>query len=177
MKKITVYCGANFGYDKNYENTAAALGKILANKGIEVIYGGAKTGLMGVVADGALQAGGSVVGIIPKFLMDLEMAHEGLTDLITTKTMHERKVLMGEKCDCVIALLGGFGTLEKLFEMLAWGQLDLHKKTIGLLNTNGFYDSLMVFIEKMSEEGFLRESNKKMVLISDSIEDLLKKMD
>ncbi|MGV8992467.1 MAG: TIGR00730 family Rossman fold protein [Flavobacterium sp.] len=176
MKRVTVFCGSNMGSDKNFQSQATFAGKTLAKNQIEVVYGGAKVGLMGALADGALSEGGRVIGILPKFLRSKEIVHNGLTELIMVDTMHERKTMMNELCDGVIALPGGFGTLEELFEMTTWAQLGLHKKPIAILNTNGFYDALIVMIQTMVDNSFLKAENQKMILISDNIEDLLQKM-
>ncbi|MNL49616.1 LOG family protein YvdD [compost metagenome] len=131
---------------------------------------------MGAVADGALNAGGKVIGVLPNFLRSKEIAHLGLTELVLVESMHERKTKMNDLCDGVIALPGGFGTLEELFEMLTWAQLGLHKKPIAILNINGFYDSLIALLQTMTEKGLLKEVNQKMLLVSDSIDDLLHQM-
>lgn len=177
MKRIAVFCGSSFGNEKNYELQAFLLGKVIANKNIDLVYGGAKVGLMGAVADGVLSENGNVFGVLPRFLMSKEVAHDGLTELIIVESMHERKTRMNELSDGVIALPGGFGTLEEFFEMLTWGQLGLHKKPIGILNVDGFYDLLLQFIQKMVDSGFLKEINQKMILVSDDAEELLKKME
>ncbi|BDU27319.1 TIGR00730 family Rossman fold protein [Flavobacterium sp. GSB-24] len=176
MKRITVFCASSFGTDKIYEEQAIALGRTLAEQNIELVYGGANVGLMGAVADGTLNAGGKVIGVLPNFLRSKEIAHQGLTELILVESMHERKTKMNELCDGVIALPGGFGTLEELFEMLTWAQLGLHKKPIAILNVNGFYDSLLELLETMTEKGLLKEVNQKMLLVSEDLEDLLNQM-
>jgi uncharacterized protein (TIGR00730 family) len=176
MKRITVFCASSFGTEKIYEEQAIALGKTLAKQNIELVYGGANVGLMGAVADGALNAGGKVIGVLPNFLRSKEIAHLGLTELILVESMHERKTKMNDLCDGVIALPGGFGTLEELFEMLTWAQLGLHKKPIAILNIDGFYDALIELLKGMVEKGLLKDVNASMVLVSDNIEDLLNKM-
>ncbi|UWY27947.1 TIGR00730 family Rossman fold protein [Flavobacterium sp. TR2] len=176
MKRITVFCASSFGTEKIYEEQAIALGKTLAEQNIELVYGGANVGLMGAVADGALNAGGKVIGVLPNFLRSKEIAHLHLTELILVESMHERKTKMNDLCDGVIALPGGFGTLEELFEMLTWAQLGLHKKPIGILNINGFYDALITLLQTMTEKGLLKEINREMLLVSDNIDDLLQKM-
>lgn len=176
MKRITVFCGSSFGTDKIYKEQAALLGKTLAQQNIELVYGGANVGLMGAVADGILNEGGKAIGVLPNFLRSKEIAHLGLTELIVVESMHERKTKMNDLCDGVIALPGGFGTLEELFEMLTWGQLGLHKKPIGILNINGFYDSLIELTKVMVEKDLLKPVNQKMLLVSDTIEDLLHQM-
>jgi hypothetical protein len=176
MKRITIFCGSSFGTKEIFKDQAILLGKTLADQGIEIVYGGAKVGLMGAVADGALQEGGKVIGVLPNFLKSKEIAHLRLTELILVDSMHERKTKMNELCDGVIALPGGFGTLEELFEMLTWAQLGLHAKPIAVLNINGFYDPLLHMLQVMVENGFLKEINQKMLIVSDSIEDLLSQM-
>ena len=176
MKRITVFCGSSFGTDDIFRSQATALGKMLAQQKIELVYGGAKVGLMGAVADGVLSGGGSVIGVLPHFLQSKEIAHDGLTELILVDSMHERKTKMNELCDGVIALPGGFGTLEEFFEMLTWAQLGLHKKPIALLNIDGFYDAMKTLIQLMADKGFLKTVNQEMLLVSDDIGDLLTKM-
>lgn len=176
MNNVTVFCGSSSGTDSNYQKIAFLLGKQLAESAITVIYGGAQIGLMGAVAAGALEHGGKVVGVIPHFLSGKEILHEGLTELIQVKTMHERKTIMAERSDGFIALPGGFGTFEELFEILTWAQLGLHQKPIGILNIDGFYDPLFEMIQKMVTHGFLSNLNQNMLLKSDSISDLLFKM-
>lgn len=176
MKRITVFCGSSFGTDDIFREQAELLGKTLAQQNIDLVYGGANVGLMGAVADGTLNAGGKVIGVLPNFLRSKEIAHQGLTELILVESMHERKTKMNDLCDGVIALPGGFGTLEELFEMLTWAQLGLHKKPIAILNINGFYDSLIQLTETMVEKGLLKDVNQKMLLVSDTIPDLLEQM-
>lgn len=177
MKSITIFCGSSFGTDKVFEKQAFLLGQTLAKRNITLTYGGAKVGLMGAVADGALSHKGKVIGVLPHFLQQKEVAHEGLTELILVDNMHERKMKLNELSDGAIALAGGFGTLEELFEMITWGQLGLHKKPVAVLNINGFYDHLIAHVAVMVEKGFLKTANQEMLLISDNIEDLLNKMD
>jgi uncharacterized protein (TIGR00730 family) len=176
MKSITVFCGSSLGTDEAFKKEAILLGETLAKQNIGLVYGGAKVGIMGAVADGVLQAGGNVIGVIPQFLRTKEVAHDGLTELIMVKTMHERKTKMYELSNGIIALPGGFGTMEELFEMLTWAQLGLHQKPIGLLNTNSFYNDLIHLIENMVDKGFLKQVNLEMLLVSDNVNDLLIKM-
>lgn len=176
MKRITVFCGSSFGTEEIYKEQATLLGKTLAKENIELVYGGANVGLMGAVADGVLNEGGKAIGVLPNFLRSKEIAHLGLTELILVESMHERKTKMNDLSDGVIALPGGFGTLEELFEMLTWAQLGLHKKPIAILNINGFYDALIQLTETMVEKGLLKEVNQQMLLVSDNIDDLLDKM-
>lgn len=176
MKRVTVFCGSSFGTEKIYEEQAYKLGMFLANENIELVYGGANVGLMGAVANGVIENNGKVIGVLPTFLKNVEIAHEGLTELIVVETMHQRKTKMDELSDGVITLPGGFGTLEEFFEMLTWAQLGLHKKPIAILNINGFYDELLSFTQTMVDKGFLKQVNQDMLIVSDNIEDLLNKM-
>jgi uncharacterized protein (TIGR00730 family) len=176
MKRITVFCGSSSGTETIFTSQATLLGETLAKRNIELVYGGANVGLMGAVADGVLNNGGKAIGVLPNFLRSKEIAHQQLTELILVDTMHERKTKMNDLSDGVIALPGGFGTLDELFEMLTWGQLGLHNKPIAILNVNGYYDALIVFIQTMVDKGLLKEVNQQMLLVSDSIEVLLDKM-
>lgn len=176
MKRVTIFCGSSFGTDEVFEEQAYLVGKTLAKESIELVYGGAKVGLMGAVANGVLENNGTVIGVLPTFLKKVEIAHDNLTELILVETMHQRKTKMDELSDGTIALPGGFGTLEEFFEMLTWAQLGLHKKPIALLNINGFYNDLLHFIQNMVDKGFLKQTNRDMLLVSDNIEDLLHQM-
>lgn len=176
MKSITVFCGSSFGTDDIFREQAFLLGETLAKQQIQLIYGGADTGLMGTVADGTLNAGGKVTGILPHFLQSKEIAHKNLTELIIVETMHERKTKMNDLCEGVIVLPGGYGTLEEFFEMITWAQLGLHKKPIGILNIDGFYDDLIRLVQTMVDKGFLKLVNRDMLLISSNIDELLEKM-
>lgn len=176
MKRITVFCASRMGNEALYEAQATLLGQTMAKQNIGLVYGGANIGLMGVVANGALSEHGEVIGVLPKFLETKEIAHAGLTELIIVDSMHERKTKMNELCDGVIALPGGLGTLEELFEMITWAQLGLHKKPIALLNVDGYYDALISMIQTMVDKGFLKSSDQNLLLVSDEVEDLLHKM-
>lgn len=173
MKRITVFCGSGLGMDDVFEKQAYLLGQSLAKLKIGLVYGGANIGLMGAVANGVLNNGGEVIGVLPHFLRTKEIAHENLTELILVETMHERKTKMNELCDGVIALPGGFGTLEELFEMLTWAQLGLHKKPIAILNINGFYDTLFILIQTMVDKGFLKKTNQEMLIACNNIDDII----
>ncbi len=177
MKSIVVFCGSSEGYNECYREAAYNLGALLAARGIRIIYGGAKVGLMGALADGALENNGEIVGVIPEFLKTTEVAHEQLTRLIIVDTMHERKLKMHELSDGIITLPGGWGTMEELFEMLTWSQLGLHSKPVGLLNVNGYYDALKALTDNMVTEGFLNEFVNATLLINGSIDDLLTQME
>jgi uncharacterized protein (TIGR00730 family) len=176
MKSIAVFCGSSFGFSEQFKDQAYLLGKAIAENNMQIVYGGANVGLMGSVADGALDHGGKVIGVLPFFLQNKELAHKGLTDLILVESMHERKLKMHEYSDAVISLPGGYGTLEELFEMTTWGQLGLHKKPIGILNTNGYYNELLAFLNTAVKKGFLKEDYRKMLLDDENINDLLEKM-
>jgi uncharacterized protein (TIGR00730 family) len=176
MKSILVFCGSSAGIEEVYQAQARRLGQTLAKQKIDLIYGGAKVGLMGAVADGALSEGGRVTGVLPSFLKSKEIAHAELTNFIQVDSMHERKTKMGELCDGVIALPGGYGTMEEFFEMLTWAQLGLHQKPVGLLNVSGFYDPLILMIQTMVDKGFLKSVNREMLLVSDDIDNLLAQM-
>lgn len=176
MKSITIFCGSSFGSDNVFKEQATLLGQTLAKQDIQLIYGGADVGLMGAVADGALNAGGKVIGVLPHFLQSKEIAHKQLTELILVETMHERKTKMNDLCDGVIVLPGGYGTLEEFFEMITWAQLGLHKKPIAVLNIGGFYDDLIKLVQTMVDKGFLKQINREMLLISDNIDELLEMM-
>jgi hypothetical protein len=177
MKRITVFCGSSAGKNDKYREQAFQLGKVLAQENIGVVYGGAKIGLMGAVADGALSEGGEVIGVIPDFLQTKEVAHNELTEMIVVSSMHERKLKMHDLADGFIALPGGFGTMEELFEILTWGQLGLHKKPVGLLNMENFYQPLLDMLSQMTEQDFLKDINRNMLLNDDNIESLLTKME
>ena len=176
MKRISVFCGSSFGTEKIYEQEAYNLGKTLAEHNIELVYGGANVGLMGAVANGVLDNNGKAIGVLPTFLQKVEIGHDNLTELILVETMHQRKTKMDELSDGIITLPGGFGTLEEFFEMLTWAQLGLHKKPVAILNTNGFYDELLSLIQKMVDNGFLKQANQEMLILSDDIDDLIDKM-
>jgi uncharacterized protein (TIGR00730 family) len=164
MKSVAVYCGSSSGNKEEYTQQAQALGRELARRGLTLVYGGGCVGLMGVIADAVLAEGGRVIGVIPQFLADKEVAHKGCTELHVVETMHQRKLLMADLADGFVAMPGGFGTLEELFEVLTWGQLGLHGKPVGLLNTLGFYDALLGLLDHMSAEAFLRRENREQVL-------------
>lgn len=177
MKKVTVYCASSLGTESRFKEEAIKLGEALAKRNIGLVYGGAKVGLMGAVADGALSRGGKVTGVLPHFLAEKELAHDNLTELILVENMHIRKAKMAELCDGIITLPGGFGTMEELFEMLTWAQLGLHKKPIAILNTGGYYDALIEFIETMIKNGLLKEEYRNLLLIETNIEELLNRME
>ncbi|SKB79811.1 LOG family protein [Maribacter arcticus] len=176
MKSIVVFCGSSEGANAVYASNAYELGETFAKKNIQLVYGGAKIGIMGKVAEGALTNGGKVIGVIPEFLTLKEVFHEGLTELIVTQNMQERKLKMHDLSDGIIMLPGGFGTLEEFFEMLTWSQLGLHQYPIGILNTNGFYDPLINMMQQMVTEGFVKNDHLNTILVDTNIENLLEKM-
>lgn len=176
LKSICVFCGSSEGNDLEVGKTAMELGTYMARNNIGLVYGAAKIGVMGQVAQAALDNGGKVIGVIPEFLKLKEVVHLGLTELIVNKNMHERKMKMQEISDGFITLPGGFGTLEELFEIITWSQLGLHQKPIGLLNVNGFYDDLLSLLETMVKRGFLKMENYELLLVDTSVEGLLYKM-
>ena len=171
-KSIAVFCAAANGARPEYRAAAEELGHALAARGLGLIYGGAKVGLMGAVADATLADGGYVVGVIPHVLVDLEVAHAGITELHVVDTMHTRKALMGEKADAFLVLPGGFGTFEELFEVLAWQTLKLHSKPVVLLNVAGFYDKMLEFLDVCDREGMMR-GNRHVLLVADSVDEAL----
>lgn len=177
MKGIVVFCGSSEGTDPKFAQDAYDLGSKLAKEGIGLIYGGAKIGIMGKVAQGALDHNGRVVGVIPDFLKRKEVYHDGLSELIITQNMHDRKRKMHELSDGILMLPGGFGTLEEFFEMLTWAQLGLHSYPIAILNTNRFYDELLQMLKKMVEKGFVKTENLDAILVDDNIDTLLEKME
>ncbi|MFL0197448.1 TIGR00730 family Rossman fold protein [Clostridium sp. WILCCON 0269] len=176
MKTICVYSGSNPGLRPEYKENARLLGKILVENKMELIYGGSKAGLMGEISNEVLKNNGKVTGIIPEGLFSGESAHGKLTKLIKVKDMHERKRIMAELSDGFIALPGGLGTYEELFEMLSWAQLGIHKKPIGLLNVLGYFDPLINMLQTTCTEGFMNESNLKIILTSDNPLSLIEKM-
>jgi len=173
IRNVAIFCASANGTDPLYYEAATTLGRSLAERNIGVVYGGANVGLMHAVAQSALAANGRVVGVIPEVLVELEVAHQGITELHITDTMHTRKALMGEKADAFIALPGGFGTFEELFEVLAWQTLKLHSKPVLLLNINGFYDLLLAFLDHCVAEGLLKPKNREILLVASTIEDAL----
>jgi uncharacterized protein (TIGR00730 family) len=168
-KSVAVFCAAAEGARPRYRAVAEELGQVLAARGIRLIYGGAKVGLMGAVADAVLAGGGYVVGVIPHVLVDKEVAHEGVTELHVTSTMHTRKALMAERADAFMILPGGYGTFEEMFEVLAWQTLKIHSKPVVLLNIEGFYDKMLEFLDVCDAEGMLR-GNRNILLVADSVE-------
>ncbi|ANC05237.1 MULTISPECIES: TIGR00730 family Rossman fold protein [Pseudomonas] len=177
VRSVCVFCGASIGANPAYREAAIALGQAIAHRGLTLVYGGGAVGLMGIVADAAMAAGGEVIGIIPQSLMDAEVGHKGLTRLEVVDGMHARKARMAELSDAFIALPGGLGTLEELFEVWTWGQLGYHAKPLGLLDVNGFYEKLGGFLDHIVEEGFVRPQHRAMLLLGQQADELLDGMD
>lgn len=177
MRRVCVYCGSNPGNDERYAAAAVALTGAIVAAGCGVVYGGAAVGLMGVVADTALAAGAEVIGVIPTHLVAAEIAHPGLTELREVDTMTERKTVMADLADAFVALPGGFGTLDELFEVLTWSQLGIHAKPAGLLEVGGFWSGLAGFLDHAVVEGFLRPAHRTMLLVDDDPARLLARLD
>ena len=176
MTRICVFAGSSAGSRPEYRQHATELGRALAARGIGLVYGGARVGLMGAVADSVLASGGQVTGVIPGALVRKEIAHNGLTELRVAASMHERKSTMADLSDAFIALPGGWGTWEEFFEVLTWGQLGLHRKPCGLLNVQGYFDPLLAFVKHSFDEGFVRREYGSMISVSDSAEGLLERL-
>jgi uncharacterized protein (TIGR00730 family) len=176
MRSVCVFCGANAGSRPEYAEAARRLGAALAERGLEVVFGGGHVGLMGVLADAALQAGGRVVGVIPQALVERELAHRRLSELHVVETMHQRKALMADLADAFVALPGGYGTLDELFEILTWAQLGLHGKPVGLLNVGGFFDALLAWLEHAVAERFLPAAHRDFLLVERQPEALLDRL-
>lgn len=177
MNHLCVFCGSNAGHNPVYTQAAVELGQLMASRNIGLVYGGGNVGLMGIIADACLEAGGKVTGVIPEFLLAKEVGHTGLTEMIVVKTMHERKQRMADLSEGFIAMPGGFGTLDELCEILTWAQLGLHGFPIGLLNVNHYFQPLVNMFDHMAEERFLHPQNRSMVLLHDRPEELLALMD
>ncbi len=176
FSSLAVYCGANRGFYPEYTDASIETGQFFANNNIHLVYGGGSIGLMGKLADACLEANGKVTGICPQFLIEKEVGHNSVSELIVVQNMHERKDKMAQLSEGFIALPGGLGTLEELYEMLTWKQLMLHNKPIGLLNVRGFWDPMLQQLDRMVEEGFLHPQNRSLMVVSDSISDLISKM-
>lgn len=177
VRSVCVFCGASIGTHPAYREAAVALGQAIARRGLTLVYGGSSVGLMGAVADAAMAAGGEVIGVMPQSLIDAEIGHKGLPRLEVVDGMHARKARMAELSDAFIALPGGLGTLEELFEVWTWGQLGYHAKPLGLLDVNGFYEKLGGFLDHIVEEGFVRPQHRAMLLLGKQPDELLNAME
>lgn len=171
--RAVVYCASAAGFNPAYLEAASALGRALAQTGIGLVYGGATVGMMGAVANAALAAGGEVIGVLPEVLSSREIGHTGLSELIATASMHERKAKMLELSDAVIALPGGFGTLDELMEAVTWAQLGIHHKPCVLVNVLGYYEGLLAFLDTAVREGFLKPANRQLILVTANVEDAI----
>ncbi len=176
FRRIAVYCGSTSGVGNRYLDTAREVGTYLAEHGVDVVYGGGRVGMMGAVATAALAAGGKVYGVIPEKLKTKEIAHDELTELHVVDGMHTRKTMMASMADAFIALPGGWGTLEEIFEVVTWTQLNYHKKPVGLLNVHGYYDHLVGFLDHAAAEGFIRPIHRPLLSCADTLPNLLDKM-
>ncbi len=176
LERVCVFCGSGFGLRPEYRENAERLGQLLAEQGLGLVYGGAKVGLMGTIADAALASGGEVIGVMPGHLMKQEVAHEGLTELHTVTTMHERKSRMAELSDAFVAMPGGLGTLEELFEAVTWNQIGIQQKPCGLLNVSGYYDLLMQFLKQAESERFIRDLSVAKLVVEAGPGVLLKRL-
>ena len=177
MRRICVYCGSNSGNGSRYKDAARELADVLVQHKLELVYGGADKGIMGVIANAVLDQGGKVLGVIPKIFCEEELAHQNLTELHVVSSMHERKTMMAALSDGFIAMPGGYGTLEEIIEILTWGQLKFHSKPCGLLNVDGYFDHLLRYLDHASAEGFLRTGNRQMLLCADTALELIQKFD
>ena len=177
MKKIVVFCGSSLGFNPIYKKAAVTLGNYFVENKISLVYGGGKIGMMGVLADTILGQNGEVIGVIPKLLEKEEVVHAGVEEMIVCKKMSDRKVIMSKLVDGYITLPGGFGTLDELFEALTLGQLQIEQKPIGLLNINGFFDAVLLQLDKMVEEGYLKLAGRNLLLVANSVKELMQKMD
>jgi len=176
IERICVFCGSSSGRNPQYLAAAETVGRTLASRGIAVVYGGAKVGLMGAVADAALATGGTVIGVMPEVLFDKEIGHTGLTQMHVVRNLHERKAMMADLSDAFVALPGGYGTLEEICEVITWSQLSLHRKPCGFVNVAGYWDPMIRMFDHAVREEFLKAANRNIVLVDDDIEGLLTKM-
>ena len=177
LSSVCVFCGSNPGVDPQYVQAAATVGRSLAERGMRLVYGGAHVGMMGALADAAMAAGGDVTGVIPRQIVDLEVSHNGVRDLRVVGSMHERKALMADLADAFIALPGGIGTLEELFEVFTWAHLGLHRKPLGLLDVNDYYAPLEAMLDHAVDQRFLRPQTRAMLVRDDSLDGLLDRFD
>lgn len=176
MKNICVFCGSNTGLPTVYREAATEMGRLLVAEGSGLVYGGGSIGLMGVIADSVLAAGGHVIGVIPERLALVELLHAGVQDMRVVSSMHTRKAMMAELSDAFIALPGGYGTFEELFEVITWAQLGIHSKPIGLLNTGGYYDHLLSFIDRTIQDGFIKEKHRDLFIVEATPQALLERL-
>jgi len=176
MRRVCVFCGSHFGADPLFRRAAAELGELLVDRGLGLVYGGGDVGLMGVIADTVLDRGGEVIGVIPRSLVDREVAHRNLTELQVVESMHQRKLRIYEQGDAVVAMPGGIGTFEELFEALTWNQLEIHFKPAGLLNAGGYFDPLVAMLDRAVDQGFLRATQRALLAVDDDPAALLDRL-
>jgi uncharacterized protein (TIGR00730 family) len=167
VHSVCVFCGSSTGFRPEYAAGARQVGAALATRGLEVVYGAGHIGLMGILADAALAAGGRVIGVIPQAMVERELAHRGLSELHVVRTMHERKAQMADRAGAFLALPGGFGTADELFEILTWAQLGIHARPVGLLNVSGFFDPLLAWLDRTVQDGFLREQHRRLLIVGE----------
>lgn len=177
IASVCIFCGSSAGVDDRYADAARDVGRLLARHGVTMVYGGGRVGLMGAAADAALEDGGRVVGVLPRSLWSREVGHTGLSELLVVDTMHERKAIMADRADAFVALPGGAGTLEELFEVWTWAQLGIHTKPVAVLNVNGFYDPLLGMVDHLVDEGFVRPAQRAMLLADDDPARLLARVE
>lgn len=176
MKAVCVFCGSSHGSHPGHQEAAREFGAMLAHERLTLVYGGGHVGLMGVIADATLAVGGRVVGVIPQFMMEKELAHPRLTELIVVDSMHTRKAVMAERSDAFVALPGGFGTGDELFEILTWRQLHLHAKPIAVLNSAGYFDALLAWLDRMQADHLLRPSNRQLLRVGNTPSEVLREL-
>ncbi len=176
MQRVCVFCGSARGTNPAYSAAARTLGQLLAERGLELVFGAGHIGLMGVLADAVIAAGGQTIGVIPRAMVDRELAHTGLAQLHVVDTMHERKALMADLADAFIALPGGFGTADELFEILTWAQLGIHQKPVGVINIAGFFDPLLAWLNRTVTDGFLRPQHRRLLIEAATVEELLERL-
>jgi uncharacterized protein (TIGR00730 family) len=177
MKRLAVYCGSSMGTNPRFAEIAKALGQEMARRGIGLVYGGGRLGLMGVVADAVMEAGGEAYGVIPQALVDLEVAHTGLTELYLVADMHARKAKMTELTDAFVAIPGGIGTLDELFEAWSWNALGYHAKPFAILNVDGFWDAMITFLDHATASGFMSEARRGQLIVADGVDDAIERLD
>jgi uncharacterized protein (TIGR00730 family) len=177
IRNVCVYCGARRGERPEYAEAAKQFGRVIAQRGLGLVYGGGSVGMMGILADAVLAGGGDVIGVIPRMLFTREVAHEGVTELVDVGTMHERKAAMAERADAFVALPGGLGTLEELFEALTWTQIGIHAKPCGLLDVDGYWDHLLAFLDHTVAEGFVSSRNRDFLTVADDPDQLLDQLE
>jgi uncharacterized protein (TIGR00730 family) len=176
IRRVCVFCGSQRGTNAAFSEAAQRLGRLLAQRGLELVFGAGHIGLMGVLADAMIEAGGHTIGVIPQAMVERELAHKGLGELHIVDTMHERKALMADLADAFVALPGGFGTADELFEILTWAQLGIHHKPVGLVNIAGFFDPLLAWLDRAVADGFLKQKHRRLLIEAATVEELLDRL-